>query len=475
MSTHADETGAQVPMLESAISSLAGLEKLIAVANSLRISSLHDACSELERLEAALAEERGEQLADLNKLEVDERLKRLEEISETQRSEFDVLDFVGQMRFGSGRDLWGWEEFHSNVLAWLLDPGQSHGLGDCFLKSFLSRALVPSADWTGTMVTREWENVVDGQTGFLDILVLNEAEKILCAIENKVFSSEHSQQLTRYRIALERSYPAFMRNHVFLTPWAKHPLQEEERGYWESVPYSAVFETVQHIVENDNLATNDGVRAFLRQYATTLRRHLMPETSIPQMARRIYLEHREAMDKIFDNKPDWVGEAKQWLKEAVELQQEWKLDAESPAFVRFRAKDWEQYEAMRTGTGWAAQSSGALLLFQFRFDGGVPWLDLGLSPGNATNNGLREKLFEAVRQHPKLFSPRTTSLTDGWAILHYEEDYILDDADYGVGWDDGTTRAKLEKWVEDFAASKFPGMNEVIVHCLREHEAEPQT
>ena len=88
---------------------------------------------------------------------------------------------------------------------------------------------------------------------------------------------------------------------------------------------------------------------------------------------------------------------------------------------------------------------------------------------------MREKLFEAVRQHPKLFRPRTTSLTDGWAILHYEEDYILDDADYGVGWDDGTTRAKLEKWVEDFAASKFPGMNEVIIHCLREHEAEPQT
>ena len=474
MSTHADGTAEQVPMLESAISSLSGLENLIAAANSLRISSLHDACSELERLDAALAAERGEQLTGFYKLEVDERLKRLEELSETQRSEFDVLDFVGQMRFGSGRDLWGWEEFHSNVLAWLLDPGQGHGLGDCFLRSFLSRASVPSADWSGTVVTREWRNVVDGRPGSLDILVLNEAEKVLCAIENKVFSSEHSEQLTRYRIALERSYPAFMRNHVFLTPWATRPVQEAERGYWESVPYSAVFETVQQIVENDNLATNDGVRAFLRQYATTLRRNLMSETSIPQIARRLYLEHQEAMDQIIANKPDWVAEAKQWLKEAIELQQEWKLDAESPAFVRFRAADWDQYEAMRTGTGWAPQSS-ALLLFQFRFDGGVPWLDLGLSPGNATNNGLREKLFEAVRQHPKLFSPRTTSLPDGWAILHYEEDYILDNADYGVGWDDGTTRAKLEKWVEDFAANEFPGMNEVIVHCLREHEAEPQT
>ena len=461
-------------MLESAISSLAGLENLIATANSLRVSSLHDASSELERLDAALAAERGEQLTGFNKLEVDERLKRLEELSETQRSEFDVLDFVGQMRFGSGRDLWGQEEFHSNVLAWLLDPGKSHGLGDCFLRSFLSRASVPSADWSGTVVTREWENVVDGRTGFLDILVLNEAEKFLCAIENKVFSSEHSEQLTRYRIALERSHPAFMRNHIFLTPWATRPFQEEERGYWESVPYSAVFETVQHIVENDNLAINDGVRAFLRQYATTLRRNLMSETSIPQMARRLYLEHRDAMDQIIANKPDWVVETKQWLKEAIELQQEWKLDAETPAFVRFRAQDWDQYEAMRTGTGWAPQSS-ALLLFEFAFDDGLPWLKLALSPGTAANTVLREKLFETVRQHPKLFKPKTASLPGGWAILHEEADYVLDNADYGVGWDDGTTRARLEKWVEDFAMNQFPGMNQVVVDCLQEHEAEPQT
>ncbi len=58
MSTHADEMGTQVPVLESAVSSMTGLEKLIAASNSLRISSLHEACSELERLDSALAAER---------------------------------------------------------------------------------------------------------------------------------------------------------------------------------------------------------------------------------------------------------------------------------------------------------------------------------------------------------------------------------------------------------------------------------
>ena len=77
-----------------------------------------------------------------------------------------------------------------------------------------------------------------------------------------------------------------------------------------------------------------------------------------------------------------------------------------------------------------------------------------------------------MRQHPHLFRLKSDSLTDGWVIHHQQEDYILDDADYGGGWDDGTTRAKIEAWVEEFAAKEFAAMNEIIVACLREYEAE---
>ena len=56
--------------------------------------------------------------------------------------------------------------------------------------------------------------------------------------------------------------------------------------------------------------------------------------------------------------------------------------------------------------------------------------------------------------------------------LHEDKDYMLDKADYGIGWGDGTTRAKLEKWVEDFATTRFAAMNKVIVDCLSEYEAD---
>ena len=478
MPTQFEDTEGQAPALGSVIPALERLDSLIGATNAERVSAIHNALPDLKRLAEGLAAERAEQVTGLSKFETDESLYRLKELVQEQRAEFDALDFVGWTGLASGRALWGSEEFHSNVLAWLLDPRQSRGPGDNFLNRFLIRAGVPptahSTDWSETKVTREWPNLVDGQQGFLDILIVNEAQQVLCAIENKVFSSEHSEQLTRYRKALEASYSTYTRYYLFLTPWGTLPFREEEKEYWIPLTYSIVFDIVQQIVANNGSATNGDVGAFLRQYATTLRRNIMPETSISQLARRIYLEHQEAMDQIIAYKPNWVAEAKQWLKEAVAQQPGWILDVEDTIFVRFRSTDWNQYEVTYTGSGWAPRSN-ALLLFEFTFEDGLPWLQLALSNGDEANKPLRQKLFEAVRQHPILFRPRSVSLSDGWMILHQEADYILDPADYGLGWDDGTTRAKLEKWVADFAENEFPEMNEIIVNCLREYEAEQQT
>ena len=83
-------------------------------------------------------------------------------------------------------------------------------------------------------------------------------------------------------------------------------------------------------------------------------------------------------------------------------------------------------------------------------------------------------MFEAVRQRPQLFKPNAYSLPEGWVKLHESEDYIPDESDFGTGWDDGTTRAKLERWIADFAANEFPALNEIIVGCLQEIDAEKQ-
>ena len=234
-----------------------------------------------------------------------------------------------------------------------------------------------------------------------------------------------------------------------------------------------LWTVIERMLEYASVAITTEVCVLLSQYATTPRRKIVPDNNseINRLARQIYLEHREAIDLIYGNRPDWTGEAKQILKEAVAQQEGWAIDREDPSFVRFRSVDWDRFQATRTGTGFMPQSP-ALLLFQFRFGGhaGLPYLDLGLSPG--TDETAREKLFEAARQNPALFHPTNNALLAGWVILHREPDHILDDPDRGVGWDDGSVRAKITAWVADFAANRFPAMNEVIVNCLREYEAE---
>ena len=414
--------------------------------------------------------------AILHALFADERLQRLERLAAQRRSEFDALDFVGQLRLESGRALWGPEVLHSNMLAWLLDPNESHGIGARFLTSFLVRAGAPQAsqpvDWSAAKVTREWLNQVDDQWGYLDVLVVNEAGRVLCAIEVKTFSSEHDEQLTRYRVALEDAYPTFTRYHVFLTPWGTKPFDAEERARWTPLTYSTVFRIIQSVAENDDEPLTTDVRAFLRQYATTLRRNLMPDTSVSQLARRIWLEHREAIELLIKHQTNWVAETTRILEKAIVKQPEWELDLQSNSRIRFRSVEWNQFESWHSGTNWAP-GSNALFLCEFTFDkSSLPYFRIALAGGNGSHDRLRERLFESVRQHPQLFRLNSTSLSDGWNLLHSDEDYMLDVADYGVEWDDGTTRAKLEAWVADFTAKRFPAMNDVIVGCLREYAAD---
>ena len=474
MPTDATEASGQLAALESLSSgntNLAQLGTLLAGVKTGVISALEMVATgypDLRRLGRLLAERMPARIAALRNFANDNPdLGRLKGLNGEQLAEFDLFEAL---------DLYGKEEVHSRFLVWLLDPQQNHGAGDYFLRHFLlaTGAATPDEvldiDWTTTSVQREWLAVVDGELGYLDILLVNHQAQILCAIENKIFSSEGFSegvsQLTHYRRALEQDFCDFSRRHVFLSPQGVPPQQQQEREFWTPENYTTIRQLVEQTDANCGDAIREDVRVFLRQYATTLRRNIVPESQeVRQLARRIYLENREVVDLIHQQQPKWVAEAKQMLKEAVARQSDWKLDREDAYYVRFRSAQWDHFEVMWTGTGWLPESE-ALLLFEFGFDDGVPWLGLYLSAGD--DGSVREKLFEAVRQHPEVFKLGDTSLKDSWTTLHREEDYILEDADYGIGWDDGSARAKIMDWVAAFATNTFPKMNEIIVQCLRD-------
>ena len=452
MQTNDAETAEQIAALESVVSGLAKLEDKIANKRSSKI--------------AALA-----RFADGNS-----HLVKLEELHERRLAQLDIFSVLGVTHS---------ELHHSRFLRWLLDPQETHGVEDNFLKSFLLRtcataeamglptvtpAYIEDAKWSSTEVRREWQ--------YIDILILNRKARFVCAVENKICAGEGigpdgESQLTRYREALETNFPDFNKHYVFLSPSGMSSQIPEERKYWTPERHANVVQLVEQTIADNVAGMSDEVRVFLRQYVETLRRNnIVPDSSeLQQLARQIYMEHREAIELIYRHRPDYLSEMKQMFKELISQQNKWLLDVEGSSFVRFRSSDWDCFEVQKTGTGWLPQSS-ALLLFQINFRDGpsnLPYLDLGLSP--APNEVVRRKLFDNAQQNPELFRPRSPNFGTSWMVLD-AKDYILDDSDYGPGWDDGTTRAKIEAWVKNFAENEFPAMNDVIVKCLEEYEAE---
>ena len=186
------------------------------------------------------------------------------------------------------------------------------------------------------------------------ILVLNNSAKLLCAIENKVFSPESVGQLSHYRKALESGYPNFTKRYVFLSPDGRLSQEETEREIWTPAKYTTILQLLEEMLEAKAATISGDVRVFLRQYATTLRRmNIVPESSeVSQLARKIYLEHREAIELIYQNKPNYASEMKQIFKEAISRQANWLLDKEETNWVRFRPSSWADSEVMDTGKDW---------------------------------------------------------------------------------------------------------------------------
>ena len=162
----------------------------------------------------------------LRRLEEDgEDLERLAAIAPRWQKEVDVFRTLR---------LDGLESFHSNFLAWLLCPGGNHGLDDYFLREFLAEIgaarAVRAGARMGTTVRREQYLELDGESGRLDICILNEQARFLCAVENKVWSPESGSQLAFYRKALKAHFPSYTIRLVFLISHAEGGCPRRRNG-----------------------------------------------------------------------------------------------------------------------------------------------------------------------------------------------------------------------------------------------------
>lgn len=194
---------------------------------------------------------------------------------------------------------------HSNILGWLLDPRENHGLGDAFLRSFLSQAMrgqsvppnslnIEVRNLADTNVYVEWNHI--------DILIeVPHAQMPWCFIvENKVYSRQHSAQLERYRSYAESRFPKHKLGKIFLT---LEPEEAQDETY-VSLSYADIAIVLGNVLAEfqDSLASK--VYNFIAYYlevVTELCEMSTPQEDTKKLARKLYQEHRKALDFIYEH------------------------------------------------------------------------------------------------------------------------------------------------------------------------------
>ena len=429
--------------------------------SSKLIAELEELDTALDGLQEQVALENGRARLALQHLDEDSAdFDQLESMLESWRGEVDVFRVL---------KLDGDEEFHSNFLAWLLNPNESHGLAGHFLGEFLKsigeRGGIQAADRHSTTVLRERHVELDGDRGRLDVRILNENAQFLCAIENKVWSPESGNQLAFYRLALENQYPGFRVCRVFLTPRGAEPEDPKEREHWRKMTYTDVLGLVEQTVEAAEVSANKDVIALIRQYAVTLRRHIVPEVSndVHALARKIYRKHRQAIDLIIENqeryKPDYVGEAYRMFQGAIGEQPKLKLGRCDRPYVRFLSTDWTIVEDLGL-PGWPY----SMVLFQIRIWKRTSELTLEMFPGGKET--FRRGIFNCVKENPSVFNC-DGDYHDGYIKLGTIRE-LLDESDYEIRWNEEETRRRIGERLDQFARGKFEQINEIITQCLKE-------
>lgn len=346
-------------------------------------------------------------------LTIPEQVKELEDLIFNNKELEKLESIIDKFNIFSSLGIINQEIRHSNFLAWLLDPNETHNVSDYFITSFLKLATYNNAnqnpelslididtlDLSKIQVFREWNNI--------DVLLVDDEQKLVCVIENKVDSKEHSNQLLKYRKVVESNYPDYRKLYVYLTVQGEEP--ESEKIYIP-ISYNEVSILIENLLERKGTQLNDEIIVFIKHYNEMVKRYIMEESEVQELCEQLYKKHKKALDLIFKHKPDVYNEIRDALEEIIDANDSLEKDHCSKSYIRFLPKNLDFFP--KEGEGWT--KSKRILLFEIvNYDKEVN-LILLIGPGNSL---IRQSIYDIAKENP-LFNKTSAQLTKKWASIY---------------------------------------------------------
>jgi PD-(D/E)XK nuclease superfamily len=269
----------------------------------------------------------GMDIAKVRQFVSDTRVQYCSRLGESQ----NIFDIIGMNENG-----------HSNFLAWLLNPNESHGLGDSFFHELLRQVLAAYEDSDGMYreafqlneFFQEWDiaSVEEasfqnslfverefnaGDSGRIDLLLIDHYHELVVVIENKFGSSEHSGQLNRYYQFLNGDrFEGYDLTFVYLDPDANEKFESGDAKFkhWVGLDYEWIENFCERVVDRDILPekANYLVKDYL-QYLTAEEYGSEPSDEMDNYVSDLLAEYGDLIEAFKTHKIDVEG------KGAVEL------------------------------------------------------------------------------------------------------------------------------------------------------------
>ena len=292
---------------------------------------------------------------------------------------------------------------HSRILAWLLDPKENHKLRTRFLEKLLFKVIEKNEsvtevssinallwDFSDGYVYRESKNNID-------ILFSSEKNKFNLVIENKTFTSDHDNQLSKYRTFIEKEYPGCKNLFVYLTPYGVKPTQAslEEISHWRLLSYSDISEILSDLISE--LPDDDKVRFIIKEYDDNIRRNILKDDELKKLSADIYFKYKEVLDLIINNKPNVYELIREsFINVLSELNNEGKVvydgNHDDRGLLRFRTPQLDRYlnNVVTEDSGWG----GSLYYYEIDQWKSLPVRDIQvkLSVVNSTHFASEEQI-----------------------------------------------------------------------------------
>ncbi|MCT7566703.1 PD-(D/E)XK nuclease family protein [Aliarcobacter butzleri] len=329
----------------------------------------------------------------IKKFIFDDEVQKLFEDINNNVLDFNILEITGM----------GNQEIkHSNILGWLFSDTE-HNLEYKILEGFLKKIIALNGienlqDYLYLSKHRK-DIVIYREKDNIDLLIVDEANQVLFAIENKVFAGERTDgedggQLQKYENIINHKYSKYQKYFIFLTI----DLNEPSKDNWLKANHEMIVETLNEISRNKDISIK--TKIIFESYIDTLKRNgIVQDKELEELCLKIWNnpDYKEALNILNIYKPDVFSQISEYLKTLGEQYSEINvLKNSSKTYINF------------LDNSWINLNNGENVL-SYQFNNRANGLSLKLIIGPSKNKDFRVKLFETATSNNKFKPGRSLS------------------------------------------------------------------